>query len=66
MIKFSVYPELTAKIIKENELDLYLIWVFCKKINTNGSGIVEVANLLQIATFLFNIKSNHIYKTNFF
>lgn len=62
MIKFPVYPELIAKIIKENELDLYLIWVFCKKINTNGSGIVEVANLLQIATFLFNIKSNHIYK----
>lgn len=62
MTKFHVYPELIAKIIKENELDLYLIWVFCKKMNANGSGIIEVANLLQIATFLFNIKSNHVYK----
>ena len=62
MIKFIIYPELVAKTIKENELDLYLIWLFCKKQDSNGSGIIEVANLLQIATFLFNIKSNHIYK----
>lgn len=62
MNNYIIYPELVAKIIKENELDLYLIWMFCKKNNTTGSGIIEVANLLEIATFLFNIKSNHIYK----
>lgn len=62
MNRYFIYPELIAKTIKENELDLYLIWMFCKKKDTSGSGIVEVANLLEIATFLFNIKSNHNYK----
>jgi len=48
MNKFFIYPELVAKTIKENELDLYLIWMFCKKKDISGSGIIEVANLIEI------------------
>ncbi len=59
---FIVNPELLAEIIKKNECDLYTIWNISKLIDTNGSGIIAVRELLNICKKLFNFKSKYIYE----
>jgi len=64
MIKktFIVNPELLPEIIKQNECDIFTIWNVAKLVDINGSGIIEVKELLNICTKLFNYKSKFIYE----
>ena len=64
MIKktFIVNPELLPEIIKQNECDIFTIWNVAKLVDINGSGIIEVKELLNICTKLFNYKSKFVYE----
>jgi len=61
MNNLNVYPEIIASTIKENELDLYLIWAFSKKKDISGNGIIEISEIINIACALMNLKSNYVY-----
>jgi len=61
MNNLNVYPEIIAATLKENELDLYLIWAFSKKKDISGNGILEVSEIINIACVLMNLKSNYVY-----
>ena len=65
MIKktFIVNPELLPEIIRQNECDIFTIWNVAKLVDINGSGIIEVKELLNICTKLFNY--NNLIKSYF-
>jgi len=58
---FIINPELLPEIIKNNECDIFTIWNVAKLIDINGSGIIEVKELLNICRKLFDYKSKFIY-----
>ena len=43
-----IYPEVAASCLKNNEADLYIIWLLSKKIDIEGNGIVSLADILNI------------------
>ena len=57
----NVYPEIIAKTICENELDIYLIWSLAKLTDKTGNGIVSYKKILEIASNLLGIRSTQIY-----
>lgn len=61
MNNLNVYPEIIAATLKENELDLYLIWAFSKKKDISGNGIIEISEIINTACVLMNLKSNYVY-----
>ncbi len=43
-----LYPELAAESLKNNESDIFIIWSILKKIDTVGSGIVLLSDILKL------------------
>ena len=64
MIKKTIIvnPELLPEIIKRNESDIFTIWNVAKLIDINGSGIIEVKEILNICKRLFNFQSKYVYE----
>ena len=64
MIKKTIIvnPELLPEIIKRNECDIFTIWNVAKLIDINGSGIIEVKEILNICKRLFNFQSKYVYE----
>ena len=63
MNKFVIlYPEILSSVIRNNEEDLFCIWLLCKHFNTNNSGLFELNKLIEISQNNLHLNSNHIYK----
>lgn len=56
-----LYPEIIAEAIKNNEIDLYVLWMISKKVDIKGDGIISIKEILNIAKIVLGYKSNHIY-----
>lgn len=56
-----LYPEIVAEAIKNNEVDLYILWMVSKKIDIKGDGIISIKEILNIVKIVLGYKSNHIY-----
>jgi hypothetical protein len=56
-----IYPEIAASCLKNNEADLYIIWLLSKKIDIEGNGIVNLADILNITNKVLSLKSTWAY-----
>ena len=56
-----IYPEIAASCLKNNEADLYIIWLLSKKIDIEGNGIVSLADILNITNKVLSLKSTWAY-----
>jgi hypothetical protein len=59
--KLIIYPEIVAEAIKNNEVDLYILWLVSKKVDIKGDGIISIKEVMNIAKIVLGYKSNHIY-----
>lgn len=57
-----INPEIAASALKNDEADLFLIWLLSKKIDKSNSGIIDLSEIINIADKVLGIKSNYIYK----
>jgi hypothetical protein len=57
-----INPELAASALRNDEADLFLIWLLSKKIDVNNNGIVELPEVINIINKTLGIQSNYIYK----
>lgn len=63
MNKFVIiYPEILSSVIRNNEEDLFCIWLLCKNFSNNSSGLVDLKQLIELSQKNLNLTSNHIYK----
>ena len=56
-----IYPEIVAEIIKNNEEDIFALWLHAKSLNTEKNGIVSIKSVIQYCSETQNIKSNFVY-----
>jgi hypothetical protein len=56
-----LYPELAAEALKNNESDIFIIWSILKKIDSSGSGIVWMGDILKLCEKVFGLKSTYAY-----
>lgn len=56
-----INPEIAASCLKNNESDLYIIWLLSKKIDRTGNGIIKLAELLNITNKVLSLKSTWAY-----
>jgi hypothetical protein len=56
-----LYPELAAEALKNNEQDIFIIWSFLKKLDTDGKGLVWQGDILKLCEKIFGIHSTHAY-----
>ena len=56
-----LYPELAAESLKNNESDIFIIWSILKKVDTVGSGIVLLSDILKICEKVLGLKSTYAY-----
>lgn len=57
-----INPELAASALKNDEADLFLIWLLSKKIDINNNGIVGLPDVINIINKCLGLQSNYIYK----
>ena len=55
-------PEVIAQVLKNNEVDVYLIWAISKLIDVNNSGIVPLEEIINIANIIFGYSSTFVYE----
>jgi hypothetical protein len=56
-----IFPEIISGVIRNNELDIFLIWQCSKLIPSSENGIIEVKELLNIAKRLFGYSDTYSY-----
>ena len=56
-----LYPEILASVIKNNEEDIFCLWLLSKKIDINNNGLIDIKELINIAKLCLGIKSNYVY-----
>ena len=59
--KLVIFPEVISGVIRNNELDIFLIWQCSKLIPSCENGIIEVKELLNIAKRLFGYSDTYAY-----
>ena len=57
-----INPEIAASALKNDEADLFLIWLLSKKIDINNNGIVGLPDVINIINKCLGLQSNYIYK----
>ena len=57
-----VNPEVIAKVLANNEVDVFILWSISKKIDITGNGIIQLKEIINIAEKVFNFKSNFVYE----
>ena len=55
-------PEVVAQVLKNNEVDVYIIWAISKLVDINNSGIVPLEEIINIANIIFGYSSNFVYE----
>ncbi len=62
MNKFIIInPELASSALKHKEEDVFVIWLISKNIDLNGNGIIDLKELLNIASKSLGLKSTFVY-----
>lgn len=56
-----LYPELAAEALKNNESDIFIIWSILKKIDSSGSGIIWMGDILKLCEKVLGLKSTYAY-----
>ncbi len=62
MNKFIIInPELASSALKNKEEDVFIIWLISKNIDLKGNGIIDLKELLNIASISLGLKSTFVY-----
>lgn len=56
-----LYPEVLAAVIKNNEEDVFCLWLLSKKIDVNNTGLIDVKEIINFGKLSLGINSNYIY-----
>jgi hypothetical protein len=56
-----IYPELVAEVLKKNESDIFILWLVIRSLNTQGTGLVLISDILILCDKILGIKSTHAY-----
>ena len=62
MNKFIIInPELASSTLKHKEEDVFVIWLISKNIDIKGNGIIDLKELINIASICLGLKSTFVY-----
>ena len=56
-----IYPELAAKVLQNNESELFIIWSILKTLDTKGSGVVLMSDILEICKKVLGLNLTYAY-----
>ena len=56
-----IYPELAAKVLQNNESELFIIWSLLKTLDTKGSGVVLMSDILEICKKVLGLNLTYAY-----
>ena len=56
-----IYPELAAQVLKNNESDIFILWTIIRTLNTQGTGLVLIDDILTLCNKILGIKSTYAY-----
>ena len=56
-----LYPEVLASVLKNNEEDVFCLWLLSKKIDFQNNGLIKVEEILNIAKLCLNLNSTYVY-----
>jgi len=56
-----IYPELAAKVLQNNESEIFIIWSIMKTLDTNGTGVVLMSDILTICKNVFDLNPTYAY-----
>jgi hypothetical protein len=56
-----IYPELAAKVLQNNESEIFILWCILKTLDTNGTGVVLMSDILEICKKVFGLNPTYAY-----
>ena len=56
-----IYPELAAKVLQNNESEIFIIWSILKTLDTKGTGVVLQSDILKICKKVFDLNPTYAY-----
>jgi hypothetical protein len=56
-----IYPELAAKVLQNNESEIFIIWSILKTLDTKGTGVVLMSDILEICKNVFGLNPTYAY-----
>ena len=56
-----IYPELAAKVLQNNESEIFIIWSILKTLDTKGTGVVLMSDILEICKKIFDLNPTYAY-----
>ena len=56
-----IYPELAAKVLQNNESEIFILWCILKTPDTNGTGVVLMSDILEICKKVFGLNPTYAY-----
>ena len=56
-----IYPELAAKVLQNNESEIFIIWSILKTLDTKGTGVVLMSDILKICKNVFGLNPTYAY-----
>jgi hypothetical protein len=56
-----IYPELAAKVLQNNESEIFILWCMLKTLDTNGTGVVLMSDILEICKKVFGLNPTYAY-----
>jgi hypothetical protein len=56
-----IYPELAAKVLQNNESEIFILWCILKTLDTNGTGVVLMSDILEICNKVFGLNPTYAY-----
>lgn len=56
-----IYPELAAKVLQNNESEIFIIWSILKTLDTKGTGVVLQSDILEICKKVFDLNPTYAY-----
>lgn len=56
-----IYPELAAKVLQSNESEIFIIWSILKTLDTKGTGVVLMSDILNICKKIFDLNPTYAY-----
>lgn len=56
-----IYPELAAKVLQNNESETFIIWSILKTLDTKGTGVVLMSDILKICKNIFGLNPTYAY-----
>ena len=56
-----IFPELAAKVLQNNESELFIIWSILKTLDTKGTGVVLISDILDICQKILGLNPTYAY-----